>query len=99
MKLISTELGQYFINLGLLYPTVMLYIIAIIEILCGILLVLNNNVKYATLPLIIIMIAALLLTKVPLLHSGLLHFAFNARLDIVMLVMLFILLSRKTHYE
>ncbi|MDF0725834.1 DoxX family protein [Cytobacillus sp. S13-E01] len=98
MKLISAELSQYFISLGLPYPTVTLYVIALIEISCGILLVLNKNVKHATLPLILIMIAALLITKVPILHTGLVQFAFSARLDIVMLVLLFILYSRKTRY-
>jgi hypothetical protein len=42
------------------------------------------------------MVGAILITKVPVLHSGFLAFAFNARLDIIMLVLLFILHSRNT---
>jgi putative oxidoreductase len=66
----------------------MLKIIILLEIVCGILLLVNKAVKNAVVPLIGIMIAAILLTKVPLLHTGFLPFAFSARLDIVMLVLL-----------
>ncbi|WP_419392842.1 hypothetical protein [Cytobacillus praedii] len=54
----------------------------------------NKQVKNATIPLITIMAAALLLTKIPLLHTGFMPFAFNARLDLIMLVLLFILYKR-----
>ncbi|MDZ5474086.1 hypothetical protein SM124_20390 [Bacillus sp. 31A1R] len=56
----------------------------------------DKEVKRATVPLIIIMIGAILLTKVPILHTGLVQFAFSARLDIVMLVLLFILYHRSS---
>lgn len=95
MKLISTELGNYFISLKLPYPLKFMLVIALIEIICGILILVNKGVKQAAIPLIGIMIAAILLTKVPSLHSGFVQFAFNARLDIVMLVLLFILFARQ----
>nr|WP_084375074.1 DoxX family protein [Neobacillus soli] len=94
MKLISAELAAGFINLGLPYPHKMLKIVVLLEIICGILILANKAVKKAAIPLIAIMIAALLLTKVPSLHAGILQFAFNARLDIVMLVILIIIYNR-----
>lgn len=94
MKLVSSELGNYFIHLGLPFPLKMMYIVAFFEIVCGLLILFNKVVKKATIPLIVIMIAAFLLTKVPILHTGFLQFAFNARLDIIMLILLFILYTR-----
>jgi putative oxidoreductase len=94
MKLLSGELGQYFINLGFPYPLKVMFIVAVIEIVCGGLILMNKSVRKASIPLLIIMIVAFLMTKVPLLHTGFLHFAFGARLDIVMLVLLFILYSK-----
>ncbi|KQL18115.1 DoxX family protein [Cytobacillus solani] len=94
MKLVSDELGSYFISLGLPFPLYLMYAVSLIEIFCGILILSNNQVKNATIPLITIMIAALLLTKIPILHTGFMLFAFNARLDIIMIVLLFILYKR-----
>lgn len=94
LKLISVELAQTFIRLGLPYPDLMLYVVAFLEIICGILIVMNRNVKNAVIPLIGIMIAAILLTKLPTIHTGILQFAFNVRLDIVMIVLLFILYKK-----
>jgi putative oxidoreductase len=94
MKLFSTELAEVFIGLGLPFPDILLYVTAFLEIICGILILLNRDVKKAVIPLIGIMIAAILLTKLPILNSGILQFAFKARLDIVMLVLLYILYSK-----
>jgi uncharacterized membrane protein YphA (DoxX/SURF4 family) len=96
MKLFSTELAQVFIGLGLPFPDILLYVTAFLEIICGVLILLNRSVKMAVIPLIGIMIAAILLTKLPLLDSGILPFAFKARLDIVMLILLYILYSKST---
>lgn len=89
MKLTSAQLANHFLSLGIPYPHFMLKVVILIEIVCGILILINKAVKNATIPLIGIMIAAILLTKVPTLNTGLLQFAFNARLDIVMLLLLF----------
>ena len=94
MKLVSSHLAEVFINLGLPFPEVLLHVTAFLEIICGILILVNRSVKNAVIPLIGIMIAAILLTKVPTINTGLMQFAFNARLDIVMLVLLFILYKR-----
>lgn len=93
MKIINAELGQYFLSLGLPYPVYLKYVVAILEIGCGVFILLHKRVRYATIPLIVIMIGAILLTKVPLLHTSFMEFAFQARLDIVMLVLLFVLYS------
>lgn len=95
-KLISEDLASTFISLGLPFPTIILHVVAFLEIICGILILINRNVKNAVIPLIGIMIAALLLTKFPLINTGIIQFAFNARLDIVMLVLLGILYTRST---
>ncbi|HYK73135.1 MAG TPA: DoxX family membrane protein [Pseudoneobacillus sp.] len=97
MKFVSTELGNHFIHLGLPYPLTVMYVVAIVELICGALILMNKRVKKAAMPLLVIMIAAFLLTKVPLLHTGFFTFAFNARLDVVMLLLLFILY--KSHHR
>lgn len=91
MKFLSVELSNYFISLGFPYPVLFKNVVAIVEIACGVLIFLNKRVKYSTIPLIIIMIGALLTTKVPLLQGSFMNFAFQARLDIVILVLLAIL--------
>lgn len=91
MKLLNEELGNTFIGLGLPYPIYFMNAVALVEIVCGCLILANKHVKTAAIPLILIMIAAIILTKIPLLHSGLVSFAFSARLDIVMLALLAIL--------
>jgi uncharacterized membrane protein YphA (DoxX/SURF4 family) len=88
MKFMGTEVANHFLGLGLPYPHMMLKLVILIEMVCGILLLVNKSVKNAVIPLIAIIIGALLLTKVPLLHNGLLPFAYSARLDIVLLVLL-----------
>lgn len=92
MKLVSSELAQSFFRLGLPYPQILLNVVILLEIICGVFILVNKAVKNAVIPLIGIMIGALLLTKTPVLGTGnLLHFLFTARLDIVMLVLLIIL--------
>lgn len=91
MKFLSVEISDYFISLGFPYPIYFKNIIAIIEIVCGIFIFLNKRVKYSTIPLIVIMLGAIVTTKVSLLQTSFMNFAFQARLDIVMLVLLVIL--------
>ena len=96
MKIVSTETANHFLGLGLPYPHIMLYLIIILEIGCGICILVNKGVQNATVPLIAIMIGAIVLTKLQSLHTGLLQFAFAAKLDVVMLCLLFIL-SRENY--
>lgn len=91
MKFVIPQLAQTFIELNLPFPTQLMFVVAIVEIIGGILLLANKSVKLAVMPLIGIMVAAIILTKLPLLQTGFMPFAFQARLDIVMLILLFIL--------
>ena len=95
MKFWSEELAKSFIGLGLPSPIYFMYVVALLELFCGGFILMNKQVKTAVIPLIAIMIGAILLTKVPILHSGFAQFAFQARLDIVMLVLLLILFGKK----
>jgi len=91
-KLIISDFRRIFINLGIPYPEFTLYFIAIIEITCGTLIATRMHIKYATPPLILIMLGAIFITKIPLLStSGFLTFAFEARLDFVMLILLLLI--------
>lgn len=92
MKLLVSDFKATFINLGLPFPSTMLFLIAIIEIACGSLIIARMYVKQAIIPLVCIMAGAIYLTKIPvLLQSGLLYFAFEARLDIIVIIMLLII--------
>ncbi|WP_339161456.1 DoxX family protein [Siminovitchia sp. FSL H7-0308] len=88
MKFVNPELGETFISLNLPFPLQFMTAIAVIEIICGLLIILKKWVQQATFPLIGIMIGAIILTKFPVLNDSFMQFAFNARLDIVMLVLL-----------
>lgn len=96
MKLLSADFKISFINLGIPFPSTTLFLVAMIEVICGVLIIAKIYPKYATIPLIIIMIGAILLTKIPiLLKQEVLSFLFEARLDIIMLTLL-VLLFRHT---
>lgn len=96
MKFWSEELAKSFIGLGLPFPIYFMYVVALLELFCGVFILINKRIKAASIPLVAIMIGAILLTKVPILHSGFSQFAFQARLDIVMLVLLIILYDKSS---
>ncbi|MGM8366769.1 DoxX family protein [Virgibacillus sp. W0181] len=92
MKLIASDFKGIFTSLGIPFPEATLFLIAIVEITCGTLIVAGMYVKQATLPLIIVMLGAIFITKIPIIASkGVFSFAFEARLDVVMLILLLIL--------
>ncbi|GGB42829.1 DoxX family membrane protein [Virgibacillus dakarensis] len=93
MKLLVDDFKVVFSNLAIPYPNSFLFIVAITEIVCGTLIVSRLYMKQATAPLIFIMLAALFLTKIPILttNHGFLSFLYEARLDIVMLILLILL--------
>ncbi|MCM3742287.1 DoxX family protein [Oceanobacillus luteolus] len=92
IKLIVPYFKGLFAGLGLPYPELTLFLVAVIEIACGMLIAGRMYIRFATPPLILIMAVAIVLTKIPILtHSGFLSFAFEARLDIVMLILLFLI--------
>ena len=89
VKLLVSDFKGMFLSLGLPFPTTTLFLVAIIEISCGTLIIARMYLKYATIPLIIIMIGALGIAKFPILLSeGILSFVFESRLDFVMLIFL-----------
>jgi len=55
-KLLNEEIADHFMNLGTFYTKLTLYIVALLEIVCGILIAFNKWVKLASIPLIIIII-------------------------------------------
>lgn len=92
LKLLVSDFANLFINLGLPFPEIALYVVAITEVACGMLIAGRMYLKYALAPLILVMLGALYLTKIPvLLNDGFLPFAFDARLDIVMLILLLLI--------
>lgn len=94
MKLTNDGIAAYFMSLSLPSPVTLMYLVAIIEIVCGLLIIFNKYVGQAIIPLIGIIIVAILITKVPVLHSGFIRTLFEARLDIIMLILLLILYSQ-----
>ncbi|WP_156289902.1 DoxX family protein [Oceanobacillus salinisoli] len=89
VKLVINDFKVIFANLGIPYPEFTLFLVAMIEISCGGLIVARMYVQQAAAPLIFIMLSAIFLTKLPILSDGgLVHFLFEARLDIVMLMLL-----------
>lgn len=89
LKLLSSDFITTFAQLGIPSPETVVLLVAIAEIVCGSLLLFNMYVKKASIPLLVIIIGAILLTKIPLLtDAGILQFAFEARLDIVLLALL-----------
>jgi uncharacterized membrane protein YphA (DoxX/SURF4 family) len=95
-----------FAHIGIPFPGVMGPFVGAVEITCGALIVLGLFTRLATLPLIIVMIVAILSTKIPmwlghdlwifrtplLARHGFWSMAHEARLDFVMLVALIYLL-------
>ncbi|MGM8212827.1 DoxX family protein [Virgibacillus sp. W0430] len=91
MKLLVSDFKGIFANLGIPFPETVLFVLALVEITCGTLIVAGMYAKQATVPLIVIMLGAIFLTKLPVISSkGIFSFAFEARLDIVMLILLLI---------
>lgn len=93
VKLLVDDFKVVFSSFGLPYPDTILFLVAITEIVCGALIVSRLYLKRATAALIFIILAAIFLTKLPILttNQGFLSFAFEARLDIVMLILLVLL--------
>lgn len=92
MKLVDVNFKTMFTALGLPFPEATLFLVAVAELACGMLIAARMYVHLAVAPLILIMLGALYFTKLPTLwHEGILEFAFQARLDIVLLVLLLLL--------
>jgi uncharacterized membrane protein YphA (DoxX/SURF4 family) len=76
-----------FIKIGLPAPEFFGYFVPVFEILCGTLVLVGWFTRLASIPLIVIMIVAIISTKIPiLLNSGFWKMAHEARTDWSMLI-------------
>ncbi|WP_087974080.1 DoxX family protein [Oceanobacillus rekensis] len=92
MKLVNADFKGVFFGLGLPFPEQTLFLVAIVELACGMLIIGRMYMKIAVPPLLLIMLGALYFSKLPILWTeGLLSFAMGARLDIVMIILLLLL--------
>ncbi|GAA0437220.1 hypothetical protein GCM10008983_12480 [Lentibacillus halophilus] len=95
-KLVNSDFQTVFANLGLPFPEKFLFLVAITELACSVLIIGRIYVRQAATALMIIIIGAIYVTKIPvLMNQGVLSFAFEARLDIVMLILLLLLWQHK----
>lgn len=99
VKLLVPSFQEVFANLGIPYANISLFLLAMIEIICGTLIIVNMYVKYVTVALTVIMVGAIIIAKLPvLLQEGILSFLFESRLDVTMLILL-VILWRKHDFE
>jgi uncharacterized membrane protein YphA (DoxX/SURF4 family) len=98
LKFLDGSFKGMFIQMGLPFPETTLFLVALTELGCGMLILSRMYVKLAVPPLVLIMFGAIYITKIPvLLNEGFLRFAFEARLDIVMLILLLLIWQRWRH--
>jgi len=82
-----------FIKIGLPFPEFFGYFVPSFEIVCGILVLIGLFTRLAAIPLIIIMLVAIISTKIPiLLNDGFWKMAHEARTDWAMILGLIFLL-------
>lgn len=95
MKLIMGDFLATFVSLGLPFPEISIFILSLVEISCGAFVIAHLYIRQAIIPLIVVIIGAIVLTKIPILFDdGILSFLFHARLDVVMFVFLILLWKR-----
>ncbi|CAN5477557.1 DoxX family protein [soil metagenome] len=86
-KLADIESGVgFFGSIGIPAPEVMFPFVAGMEVLCGLLVLIGLATRAAAIPLAIIMVVAMITTKLPQLPDGFGDFANASRLDITMLL-------------
>lgn len=92
--LFSDSLGVgRFIKIGIPFPGIMAPFVGVVEIVCGALILLGLFTRLAALPLIIDMLVAISITKIPiLLEKGFWAMAHEARTDWSMILGLLFLL-------
>jgi len=107
-KLVFPEIlgAGRFAHIGIPWPELMGPFVGIMEVVCGTLIVIGLATRFATMPLIIVMLVAIITTKIPILvghdfwlfqapnmaRYGFWSMAHEARNDICMLIGLFYLL-------
>ncbi|WP_240452264.1 DoxX family protein [Virgibacillus sp. YIM 98842] len=100
LKFLDGSFKGLFIQFGLPFPETALLLVAVVELGCGMLIISRMYLKLAVPPLILIMLGAIYITKIPvLLNESFLRFAFEARLDIVMLILLLLIWNHRSRYH
>lgn len=90
-----------FEDIGLPAPEFFGYFVGSFEVVCGLLVLTGTYLRLAVIPLIVIMLSAILLTKVPILcREGIWSMAHAARTDLSMLLCsLFLLITGSGAYS
>jgi putative oxidoreductase len=79
-----------FEKIGFANPEFLASFVACFEIVCGTLLLIGLSVRVAAIPLLIIILTAIVTTKIPILHDkGFWSMAHEARTDFAMTLLLF----------
>ncbi len=82
-----------FTKIGFSDPAFWAYFVGSFEIVCGILVLFGLMIRFATVPLLVIMLVAFIATKIPILtHKGFWAFAHEYRTDFAMTLLLIYLL-------
>jgi putative oxidoreductase len=86
--LFSDTLGMgRFVKIGIPAPEIMAPFVAVVEIVCGVLVVVGLATRLAAIPLIVDMVVAIASTKVPMLiQQGFWKMAHEARTDFAMIL-------------
>lgn len=87
-----TGVGRFEI-IGFNYATFFAYFVAVFEVVCGLLVLFGLLTRIAAVPLLVIMVTALITTKIPILtEEGFWFMAHAARTDFAMTLLLLFLL-------
>lgn len=82
-----------FEKIGFTNPEFLAAFVASFEIICGVLLLIGFSVRVAAIPLLIIMITAIITTKIPILQDkGFWQMAHDSRTDFAMTILIIFLL-------
>ncbi len=83
-----------FAKIGFSHPEFWAYFTGSFEIICGVLILAGILIRFAVIPLLIIMIVAFVTTKMPILeHKGFWAFAHEYRTDFAMTLLIILLLK------
>jgi putative oxidoreductase len=82
-----------FASIGIPFPELAAPFVGSFEIICGLLVLIGLGLRFAVIPLLVIILTAIITTKIPiLLKSGFFKMAHEARTDYAMLLSLIFLL-------
>jgi putative oxidoreductase len=88
-KWVMPEYTVHFAQMGIPWPEFTVLLVASTELICGSLLLFGLHTRKAVAPLILVMVAAIFIAKVPIIgKSGWWQFANDSRLDVLLLAVL-----------